>query len=97
MLTSLREPPSATSLLALLTGLVLSSCLHDPGQRCGPAMTYVAAAAACVCDSDAIERVYVEFQPGQGTALRFRLPEADGQILPLRPPIQPISLIATDR
>jgi two-component system chemotaxis sensor kinase CheA len=31
----------------------------------------------------------IESEPNQGTTLRFRLPEADGQILPLRPPTQP--------
>jgi hypothetical protein len=54
MFISPRQVPAATSLLALLTGLALSSCLYDPSQRCGPAMTYVDAANACVCNSDAV-------------------------------------------
>jgi two-component system chemotaxis sensor kinase CheA len=33
--------------------------------------------------------IEIESQPGQGTTMRFRFPEADGQILPLRPPTQP--------
>ena len=33
--------------------------------------------------------IEIESEPNQGTTLRFRLPEADGQILPLRPPTQP--------
>jgi sensor histidine kinase regulating citrate/malate metabolism len=33
--------------------------------------------------------IELESMPRQGTTLRFRFPEADGQILPLRPPTQP--------
>jgi len=33
--------------------------------------------------------IELESKPGEGTTLRFRIPEADGQILPLRPPTQP--------
>jgi hypothetical protein len=40
--------------LAALAGVAASACVYDADARCGPAMTYVAAAHACACDSDAI-------------------------------------------
>jgi hypothetical protein len=40
--------------LAALAGLVAGACVYDAGQRCGPAMMFVEAANACVCDSNAI-------------------------------------------
>jgi len=33
--------------------------------------------------------IEVESTPGRGVTIRYRFPEADGQILPLRPPTQP--------
>ena len=42
------------SLFGALIALVVGSCVYDSGQRCGPAMTFVAASNACVCDSNAI-------------------------------------------
>jgi hypothetical protein len=33
--------------------------------------------------------VEIESTAGVGTVIRYRFPEADGQILPLRPPTQP--------
>lgn len=44
---------SAAVLLALI-GSIAGACVYDPGRRCGPAMTYLAAAEICVCDSDAV-------------------------------------------
>jgi hypothetical protein len=45
---------SAALLVVALIGPVAGACLYDPGQRCGPAMQYVAAADACVCDRNAV-------------------------------------------
>ena len=43
-------------------------------------MQFVEAAGACVCGT-----VEIESKPGVGVTIRDRFPEADGQILPLRP------------
>ncbi|TMQ06842.1 MAG: hypothetical protein E6J90_45085 [Deltaproteobacteria bacterium] len=45
--------PVAPALAALAAALV-AACIYDPGQRCGPAMTFVEAANACVCDGNAV-------------------------------------------
>jgi two-component system chemotaxis sensor kinase CheA len=37
--------------------------------------------------------IEIESAPGAGTTMRFRFAEADGQILPLRPPTQPIFVL----
>lgn len=34
--------------------LAASACVYDSSDRCGPAMSYVAASNSCVCDADAI-------------------------------------------
>lgn len=44
----------AFAVRAALVVAVAGACVYDPGQRCGPAMTFVAAANACLCDSNAI-------------------------------------------
>jgi len=49
-----RRLSAAFSVLAALTGLTVGACLYDADHRCGPAMSFVAAASACVCDSNAI-------------------------------------------
>ena len=49
-----RIPRAACCAVVVLTALAGSGCLFDSEKRCGPAMTYVTAANACVCDSDAI-------------------------------------------
>jgi two-component system chemotaxis sensor kinase CheA len=36
--------------------------------------------------------ISIESAPGQGTAFRFTFPHADAQILPMRPPTQPIRI-----
>jgi hypothetical protein len=45
---------SSTLLFATLIGSAIGACLYDAEQRCGPAMQFVEAANACVCDSNAI-------------------------------------------
>jgi hypothetical protein len=40
--------------LGVIAGLAASACVYDSSQRCGPAMTYVEAAHACVCDANAV-------------------------------------------
>jgi hypothetical protein len=49
-----RDLRTRFTLLALLMALAGNACIYDSTQRCGPAMTFVEAVAACVCDSNAI-------------------------------------------
>jgi hypothetical protein len=44
----------AAPMLAALIGVTVGACVYDPDQRCGPAMMYVDAANACVCNGNAI-------------------------------------------
>ena len=48
--------PRRLCVASILTalGLLAGGCVYDPDHRCGPAMTFVEAASACVCDSNAI-------------------------------------------
>jgi hypothetical protein len=46
--------PVVAPLLAGLIALITGACLYDPDHRCGPAMMFVEAANACVCNSNAI-------------------------------------------
>jgi hypothetical protein len=41
------------AVLAVVVGVTTAACVYDPDQRCGPAMSYVEAAKACVCNSNA--------------------------------------------
>jgi hypothetical protein len=45
---------TAVALVAAVIGLAVVSCVYDPDRRCGPAMTFVAAINACVCEGNAI-------------------------------------------
>ena len=47
-------PNSPRCVLAALIGLALGACLYDADHRCGPAMTFVDAANACVCNANAV-------------------------------------------
>ena len=54
MSSSWRIPRAAICAVISLTALAGSGCLYDSDKRCGPAMTYVTGANACVCDSNAV-------------------------------------------
>jgi hypothetical protein len=45
---------AALGLFGALAVVAVGSCVYDSSQRCGPAMTFVEATNACVCDSNAI-------------------------------------------
>lgn len=49
-------PRRSRAILLSVATLALSaaSCIYDSSDRCGPAMSFVAAVNACVCDSNAI-------------------------------------------
>lgn len=49
-----RRLPAALLVVSALIGPIVGACLYDSGRRCGPAMQFVEAADACVCDSDAV-------------------------------------------
>jgi hypothetical protein len=50
-----RSSRAAFQVLAVLTSLAAASCVYDSDRRCGPAMIYVAAANACVCEDHAMQ------------------------------------------
>jgi hypothetical protein len=54
MLTFLSQRGTAVTLCATLIAIAASGCVYDSSERCGPAMTFVEAVNACVCDANAV-------------------------------------------
>jgi len=54
MLNSPRRSRALFLLVTVALACVVTACIYDPNDRCGPAMTYVSASNSCVCDGNAI-------------------------------------------
>lgn len=54
MYKSPRERVRVLDVLGVLVGVVAGGCVYNADSRCGPAMTFVDSASACVCDNNAV-------------------------------------------